>query len=505
MITESQYKELLYCLEPPPLPDSNFACWVNKHKRELVKSGLTTLEQGFHSYNLHLEIEDYLRKTGKKYDWRFGFLSKDIHEFKRAIDLYEELSPISLARVNLIHKVANTTAFPKEIRADLARYGPWESYFINKGFKNVHTLPTCIEAWKWESGLPKNIAYKVGKLSLRLRMTSRWAWVYNYHHHQVHKEGYLKRCKELFWQRMAKLSRMSPLNFAYTVAFKVPCDKVYWELFLECSLGLPKGSVSINPFTYENLESVITDIVGIRGLMPLLFGCGGKATEEAYLKSDQRRISWARFIGKGNPDLVQKILLLPECIPFFDETIEFLCSLEPTTAIRLLQKTTYTYKRKVCQVSDDLIRDSGYLWDNLEKKPKLKRIRCWLSLHNKLLQEYICTLPDEPLSIPYGWEHIQGLSPVDKSWEIELPTSTATLKYWGELLHNCVGSYGKAIESGRSVVFVVKEDNTPTHCVEFSVRDKRIIQFCSDHNGLPNEKLKKEVIDVLSNSGFIQS
>ena len=125
--------------------------------------------------------------------------------------------------------------------------------------------------------------------------------------------------------------------------------------------------------------------------------------------------------------------------------------------VRLLAATTFKYRGAVHPISDDYVRDTGYLWKNIPQKPELGRIRCWFSAHEQLSAAFVKSLPDEALPIPQGWERVDGLCSIDGSWSLEFPRRVATLKYYGEALRNCVGGYGSAIKSGRSVIFVVRE------------------------------------------------
>ena len=171
--------------------------------------------------------------------------------------------------------------------------------------------------------------------------------------------------------------------------------------------------------------------------------------------------------------------------------------------VRLLASTTFKYRGEIHPISNDHVRDTGYLWSQFEAeaKPDLGRVRCWFSAHETLASAYVETLPDESLPIPDGWERINGLCSVDGSWEIEFPQRVATLKYYGQALRNCIGGYGNAIKSGRSIIFSIRERGILTHCVE--VANGGVNQFCRSGNSDPDYGVKSAVIAALEQAELL--
>jgi hypothetical protein len=233
----------------------------------------------------------------------------------------------------------------------------------------------------------------------------------------------------------------------------------------------------------------------------LLFGVSGRATEKAFQSSDRTRWEWARAIGDGNADAIQRILTLKDCIGWQSEAVDFLRSLPMQSRIRLLQATTFRYRGVENKITDDHVRDTGYLWKNIQERPELGRIRCWFSVHEQMASAFVNELPDEALSIPHGWERFDGLCSVDGSWEIEFPKRVATLKLYGEYLRNCVGGYGPAIKQGRSVIFVVREQGVLTHCVE--INGDTVRQFYRSGNSSPSAEIKNSVCTALQQAGVL--
>ena len=186
---------------------------------------------------------------------------------------------------------------------------------------------------------------------------------------------------------------------------------------------------------------------------------------------------------------------------FQDEAVPFLLSLPMVSRINLLQKICFKYRGENHPVTGDHVRDTGYLWNELSKRnklPELGRIRSWFSVHNALAKAFVEIIPDKPLPVADSWQRYNGLSATDGSWELEFPKSVDQLKYYGRVLDNCVGGYGPAIETGRSVIFVVKEKGIPTHCVE--VAEGSFRQFSSARNNAAKERIKTDVISALTYS-----
>lgn len=376
---------------------------------------------------------------------------------------------------------------------------------------NIWRLIPCVKAWKWCNRLPKGIAEKVGKLSPKMRMLAAWAWENRQTHDGDYNSLPRKEVELSFWENLKALESMplvSQLNWMWsddTRSYLSPhWGKSRWAAFLTESLGLPWGLVELpSKVSHESIEDAIAQYATPEIACQTLFGCGGKATTKAFKSSDKNYWQWAKALGESNPDAVQKILQLENCIAFQSDAIDFLKSLPMQSRIRLLSATTFKYRGVTQPISDDHVRDTGYLWKNIQQKPELGRIRCWFSVHEQLSTAFVKELPDEALPIPAGWERVDGLCAVDGSWQIELPKRVATLKYYGECLRNCVGGYGNAIKSGRSVIFAVRERGILTHCVE--VCDSWINQFYRSGNSSADWKIRNSVEDALLQAKLIDS
>jgi hypothetical protein len=402
----------------------------------------------------------------------------------------------------LVLKIATTPNYnklPNWVKECLCTHAPAHAKIGGDRIGNIWRLPACVKAWKW-ADFPKHIAEKVGAMSPKARMLAAFAW--------KTKDTYSENWDQLsrpeieadFWARFSQIQKAS---FKEQIQLMLPVmgwRVRIWEAFLEQSLKLPHGVTQLKEATEASIMEVIAKYASPKVACQNLLGCSGKATVKVfqYARSDAWR--WASAIAYGNADICQKILGMTTLIEWQPEVVDFLVSLPMSARIRLLQCTNFKYRGEVHPVSPDHIRDSGYLWNQLQGKPDLGRVRCWFSVHETLAAEYVKTLPDEVLPVPQGWEKVDGLCDVDGSWELEFPKRVATLKYWGEVLRNCVGGYGNAIKSGRSVIFAVREQGQLTHCVEFS--NGYCNQFYQAGNSSPNYSIKESVMLALTQAGL---
>lgn len=394
---------------------------------------------------------------------------------------------------------------------------------------DVWRLIPCAKAWKHCPELPKNIAEKVGKMSVKARIVAKWAWeALNFQGHSVARMnqnnwvlwGRKINRTELtneFYRHFNRLLKMNLVELMRERQDDSACNRQFliedhncFRLLTERQLKLPFGYLLKDWGRYSSKANLphYLDVIKYKGKIDIicqhLFGNAGKKTQKLFSSSSKDAWEWASSsICNGNADVVHKVLSMTDIIKYQSEAIPFLKALPITTRIRLLGATKYKYRGEIMAITDDYIRDTGYLWNQIENKPELKRIRCWFSAHELLSTAYVSELPDEPLPIPKGWERVDGLCSVNGSWQLELPKNVATLKYWGKIMQNCVGGYGNAIKQGRSVIFVVKEGHIPTHCVE--VCGDRIVQFYRSRNQTANEDIQKSVLRALNQTMLLSS
>jgi hypothetical protein len=225
-----------------------------------------------------------------------------------------------------------------------------------------------------------------------------------------------------------------------------------------------------------------------------------KAWDNAIKNADNSVIKWAIALApKGNSDIACHLLNMEWSIAYYEECVPMLQTLQYHTAIRMLQTTTYKNRGEVHQLQDFHFKDTGMLYNNIIQsgnEPHLGRVRCWLTLHEELGRQYIKTQPDSPVTVNKWWQPLNGLSGIKGDWRIQLPTSTAELKWYGEQLKNCVGGYGNKINNGGCVVFVVYWHNTLKYCVEIDSSGE-VDQFYGHHNSSPVWEEKELICNIL--------
>jgi hypothetical protein len=291
------------------------------------------------------------------------------------------------------------------------------------------------------------------------------------------------------------------VRFAIQGESPVDWDRIRWTAFLTESLGLPWGLLELGRRpTLPQMTNAIVTYGDPEKACKALFGVNGKATVKAFKSASKDAWRWAAALTFGNADAVQKVLGMTQQIVWEPEAVDFLNSLPMVSRLRMLQATEFKCRGQLQPISSDHVRDTGYLWANIQEKPELGRVRCWFSVHEELAVAFVKELPDEEIPVPGDWGRVDGLAAVDGSWELEFPKRVATLKYWGQVLRNCIGSYGNAIKQGRSVIFAVRQHGQLTHCVEMSGGYCR--QFYAAGNSSPDERIEEAVLAALSQAGL---
>lgn len=475
------------------------------------------------------------RRLGIRFGW----------EARRFYDLYSQLriaerpfgSEYQLkTRVLRIATTPNYNRLPLWAKKGLLRYGQLNQERIG----NVWRLLPCVKAWKWNSSLPKKIAERIGQMPVRSRMLAGIAWEVTagesgFRSSSSSLDSYRRRSLEdensrydretlvsKFWQTFRCLNKKSPVaSLKEVLSVREQSLPRYCQhptrVFVEVLLNLPYGSLEQDwkeirdteggeyldepegdPESIRLIESLAAEYGTAKDSCLRLFGVAGKRTQRLLSSTkDSVNWKWAAAIAYGNADAVQKVLSMNSIIEWEPEAVDFLLSLPMQARLRLLQKTTFKYRRGTYEVSRNHIRDTGYLWKNIAiaAMPDLGRIRCWFSIHETLAAAFVEQLPDEPLPIPQGWDAIDGLCSINGDWSLHLPKSVDELKYYGKSLNNCVGGYGPAIKSGRSVIVGVRERGILTHCIEVS--GGRIQQFYAAGNSPPMMRLEAEIQTVL--------
>lgn len=382
---------------------------------------------------------------------------------------------------------------------------------------NIWDLIPAAKGWKYHRNFPKSIAKRVGEMPVWKRIVAAKAWDKVSNGYDL---GYFRKFQEgweysttrtsmvnAFWVEFNKNSAYNPVALLDNLAAKCSDrNRLFISRRAEAVLNLPHKY--LNTFDDKNLYQYYA-LADQDALLCGLFGTNAKSVKEAWVNCKPDQMRWAIALSpKGNADVVCKFLTAPCVVGYQEEAANFLQSLgDWKPQLRMIQTTTYKVRGEEKIVEDFLVKDTGMLFNNLRnaahgEDPELGRVRCWLSAHEELGRRYIGTLPNEPVSIPSGWERVNGLCSVDGKWRIELPTSTSQLKFWGEQLHNCVGGYGNSINAGNTTVFVVYVDSMLTYCVE--VREKSIRQFMADRNSSAFGDMYKSVEAALQQAKLLK-
>lgn len=372
------------------------------------------------------------------------------------------------------------------------------------------SLMPALKAWKWSNSIPKRFAKRLGEMSPKYRALGAIAW------------ESCRNDKANFWEEFRVLCG-NPDKAIALLLFGEKKGDWYYPLInsayirnraLEILWGLPHKflDADLNVHTSDIEEDWAIGLLakysdGLAGVCRTLFGCGGKVVQKLFktCTTDQRK--WAIALAYGKEDLVQKYLA-SECVPYQEDAVNFLKFLGEKPALRMVQTTTMTLRGKTQDVTGDYVRDTGYLFNQLQNggvSPDLGRVRCWFSTHEVLAKEYVKILPDFELRVNPDFAPLDGLSSLDMSWEIEIPKHQHQLKRYGEILSHCVGGYGGAINSGRSVIVAVYFQGVLKYTLELNQGDRRYRcnQFYGFRNSYPSSADRDVVLNMFQQAKII--
>lgn len=474
--------------------------WMSKQPIDDLKKMdllITERERVEHQYIEHYRFQPQkLMSIGVRFAWqaeRFCALYKEICVEKRP---WGSCFQPDHQKVLAIATTPNYNRLPLWVKKILVN-SPNPIQTVRVG--NIWRLIDCAKAWKHAPGLPKRIAEKVGNMSVRSRIIAGFAW----------KEVmYSPDRVNNFWMKFQELLKMPLL--AFLEKYESYDKRHYLAILAEISIGLPYGFLK-EVWGLDQKRLIQKDIVeetakfaNPADVCEHYFGTKGNATVKAFANcSGKHQWKWASALAFGKPDLVQKYLALPSCIDFEPDAFHLLQELGDGPALRMVATITFKVRGEVKPVEKFHVKDSGYIWNNLQAKPELGRVRCWLSLHEDLARQFVKEQPNERLKIHPDWQPLDGLCAIDGSWEIELPRCTSTLKYWGEKLSHCVGGYGPKINKGDCVIFAVKVASEVKYTVEMCPsswsggKQWDCNQFYGVRNSSAPYELKKSVLGAI--------
>lgn len=371
---------------------------------------------------------------------------------------------------------------------------------------NIWRLVDCAKAWKWCAKLPKRIAERVGKMSIKARMLAPVAW-------EMCGEYALEGSYEVFWLRLQSLLKLN-IGEILSLLFQnghgyplVSRNRLSWgrrklTAVINEFLGLPIGLIDLDKeCSLQDCLEQIAEHGDAKTIVNSIFKCNGKATIAAFQNANKDAWQYAMHLAVGDANLCQKYFAIKTCLPFYSESIAFLKSLDSRVALRMIQTTTYKVRGVENPVEDYLVKDTGAMFENLKSDRNIGRVRCWLSAHEELARRFIAEQPNEALPVHKDFERIDGLSAIDRSWELVLPRSTCTLKLWGNILSHCVGGYGEYVKSGRSVIIGVMIQGVIKYTIEYQKGSEWICnQFYGVRNSSPSSDFKSLILDEIAKS-----
>ncbi len=503
---------------------------------EYLTEGGWTFSSHVRYYNHEVEATRFhtcaetLLNIGIRFDWqaeRFVNLYKEVMNGSRS---WRSCYQVSQEKVLAIATTPNFNRLPLWVKKAMVNADAFEVNPDRIG--NIWRLKDCARAWKWCGNLPKAIAERVGRMPVKSRFLAKLAWDeivgddragWSFFHGHEWQHWNRQNLTSEFWLKFREFEQM---NFGqllpYIMGYKNYRDnysrdyaiKSYCQTLLEVALELPHEALPWNDLKWsknqDQLLLGLIDFLSPQKACEHLFGTTGKATVKAFQNSSPTPRKWAMVLVNGNADLLQKYLNLQEdlVIGFQEDAIPFLKSLSSEVALRMLQTTTFKVRGEVNNVDSNLVRDAGYLWNQLNEDgtgaPELGRVRCWLTVHETLAKEYVRRQPDYELKVNLDFKRVQGLCAVDGSWELEIPTCNAQLKLWGEQLSHCVGGYGQAVNSGRSIILAVREQGRVTHTIEMTPSGKfyGCQQFYGYRNSEPPSALRTSILRTLGDANL---
>lgn len=320
---------------------------------------------------------------------------------------------------------------------------------------------------------------------------------------------------------MEKISKAFFLDYGNRTAINSIMDLVsYWN-----GSKLSKGQWKVieeladlpAKYLYEQFGQEPLDIEKILGYLDpklvcrTLFGSDAKTIIASFKEANLTQIKWAEALQpsiNGNIDVSRKILKV-DCLPIEDkqtfvECKNFLNHLGWKPALRMLGKQTYKYRGEEHPVQEFLIRDTGYLFNQLThllgETPELGRVQCWLSVHENLSRQFIDITPDEVLPTHSLVKGLDGVASIKKNWTIIVPKNTRELKYYGEYLSFCIGGYGPYVQRGGIILLIEDGKGMPKYGIQIDPKPNgrgEIVQFYGVRNSYPEQCDREQIEETL--------
>lgn len=230
-----------------------------------------------------------------------------------------------------------------------------------------------------------------------------------------------------------------------------------------------------------------------------LLNTKGAAVRKAAAQASEDALRWCMDLWSGKPDWILKNLETE--VPYHRGVSKALKWLGDGPATRLLSNPRMRVRGEDVLIQDWFLDEIGSnfeeLWPNI---PAPGRIRSWNDLDDLLHREVLRREKGRKLPVHPDWAPVQGLSAIDKSWRIVVPRHGKALRWWGDQLSHCVGSYSSNVENGDCVILQVYVGSRPSYTLELIESSAGWVcrQFFGSYNTPAPEDFQEEVLNSLN-------
>lgn len=247
---------------------------------------------------------------------------------------------------------------------------------------NIWRYENCVRAWRHTPALPKRLAERVGKMSVKARWLAAIAYEETKYSCTVDKDA--------FWGRLQELLA-APLRHVLISAFnaRVPgWGRSRYARLIELYLGLPFEQVQLHrEVDFEDCCDAIAEHGTPVQICENLYG--SKKVVEAFLASTNPEAQWwAQRLALGDPDLLQQYFALEKAIPPTPEAVELLQAMGDRQALKMVGTTAYQLRGEERRVEASLVREAGSDYRHLVLKPDLSSASCWRLIYGEVTQRF---------------------------------------------------------------------------------------------------------------------
>lgn len=251
---------------------------------------------------------------------------------------------------------------------------------------NIWRYENCARGWRHAPALPKRLAERVGKMSVKARWLAAIAYQEAQHSITLDKDA------TPFWTRLQELLA-APLRHVLIRAFnaEVPgWGRSRYARLVELYLDLPFGQVELHrEVDFEECCDAIAKHGTPVQICESLYGSKDEKVVEAFLASTNPDSQWwAQKLAIGDPDLLLQYFALEKAIPVAPEAVELLTAMGDRLGLQMVATTAYQLRGEEKRVEARLVREAGSLYWHLAAKPDMASASCWLEIHDDLAHRF---------------------------------------------------------------------------------------------------------------------